>query len=62
MIRPRGGDFLYSDVEFSVMKREIELFKKHEADGFVFGILNRLVQPPKRILRALVLLVEFFIF
>ena len=41
MIRPRGGDFLYSDVEFNVMKKEIELFKKHGADGFVFGILNR---------------------
>ncbi len=41
MIRPRGGDFLYSDEEFSVMMREIEIFKKHKADGFVFGILTK---------------------
>ena len=41
MIRPRGGDFLYSDIEFDVMRKEIEIFKEHKADGFVFGILNR---------------------
>ena len=40
MIRPRGGDFLYSDNEFDVMKKEIEIFNQHGADGFVFGILN----------------------
>lgn len=40
MIRPRGGDFLYSDNEFDVMKKEIEIFKQHGADGFVFGILK----------------------
>ena len=40
MIRPRGGDFLYSDEEFEVMKMEIEIFKKHGASGFVFGILS----------------------
>ena len=41
MIRPRGGDFLYSNEEFEVMKREIEIFKNHGADGFVFGILTK---------------------
>ncbi len=41
MIRPRGGDFLYSDEEFDVMKMEIEIFKEHGADGFVFGILTK---------------------
>eukprot|EP00111_Clytia_hemisphaerica_P007549 TCONS_00021926-protein len=40
MVRPRGGDFLYSDTEFDVMRKEIEIFKEHKADGFVFGILN----------------------
>lgn len=41
MIRPRGGDFLYSYEEFQVMIKEIEVFKSHAADGFVFGILTR---------------------
>ena len=40
IIRPRGGDFLYSDIEFETMKRDIELAKKTGIDGFVFGILN----------------------
>lgn len=40
MIRPRGGDFVYSDAEFNQMKSEILQFKKMQIDGFVFGILN----------------------
>jgi len=40
MIRPRGGDFCYSLVEFDVMKLNIELAKTIGADGVVFGILN----------------------
>jgi copper homeostasis protein len=40
MIRPRGGDFLYSDEEFEVMKKDIESVKKLGADGVVFGILK----------------------
>ena len=40
MIRPRGGNFVYSDVEFEQMKSEIVAFKKLEVDGFVFGILK----------------------
>ena len=40
MVRPRGGDFCYSDTEFEVMKRDVELAKKLGADGVVFGILN----------------------
>ncbi|XP_065653263.1 copper homeostasis protein cutC homolog isoform X2 [Hydra vulgaris] len=40
MIRPRGGDFLYSDDEFEVMKLDIKEFKKSNVDGFVFGILK----------------------
>jgi copper homeostasis protein len=40
MIRPRGGDFLYSDFEFEVMKSEIEFVKKLNVSGVVFGILN----------------------
>lgn len=39
MIRPRGGDFQYTDSEYVCMQAEIEAFKLY-ADGFVFGILN----------------------
>jgi len=39
MIRPRGGDFLYSDAEFEIMKEDIRMAKKLGADGMVFGIL-----------------------
>lgn len=40
MIRPRGGDFNYSDGEFEQMKSDIETFKSMKIDGFVFGILK----------------------
>ncbi|MGH0136633.1 UNVERIFIED_CONTAM: hypothetical protein FKN15_070040 [Acipenser sinensis] len=40
MIRPRGGDFLYSDREVEVMKRDIHLCKSHGADGVVLGALS----------------------
>lgn len=40
MIRPRGGNFVYSDAEFEQMKSEIQALKKLNVDGFVFGILN----------------------
>ena len=40
MIRPRGGDFLYSELEFSVMKRDIEIARNCGANGVVFGILT----------------------
>ncbi|KFY86413.1 hypothetical protein V498_07504 [Pseudogymnoascus sp. VKM F-4517 (FW-2822)] len=39
MIRPRGGDFVYSDEEFAQMKEEMKRFRGL-ADGFVFGILK----------------------
>ena len=40
MIRPRSGDFCYSDEEFEQMKSEIIMIKNFRIDGFVFGILN----------------------
>jgi copper homeostasis protein len=40
IIRPRGGDFLFSDVEFEVMKRDIEVAREQRADGVVIGILK----------------------
>lgn len=40
MIRPRGGDFHYSNYEFHAMKRDISQCQKLSVDGVVFGILT----------------------
>ncbi len=40
MIRPRGGDFLYTDREYEQMLREIELARQAGADSVVFGLLT----------------------
>lgn len=40
MIRPRGGDFFYSDDEFDIMRRDVLMAKQLGADGVVFGILD----------------------
>lgn len=40
MIRPRGGDFMYSQEEFEEMKNTIFYLKNKGMDGFVFGILR----------------------
>ena len=39
IIRPRGGDFLYSDLELDIMRRDIEMCGESGADGVVLGIL-----------------------
>ena len=40
LVRPRGGDFCYTDLEFGVMKADVEAAKSAGADGIVTGILN----------------------
>ena len=40
MIRPRGGDFVYSDAEFAAMKAEIAIAGLVGMDGIVLGILK----------------------
>ena len=40
IIRPRGGDFLYSPLEQRIMLKDIEIAKKLGADGVVFGCLT----------------------
>lgn len=39
LIRPRGGDFLYSALEFETMLKDISIAKKLGADGIAVGIL-----------------------
>lgn len=41
LVRPRSGDFLYSDSEFGVMRREIDTVGEKGAEGIVTGILMR---------------------
>lgn len=40
IIRPRGGDFLYSDLELDIMKADVVAARVAGADGVVFGILK----------------------
>ncbi|MDH3673901.1 MAG: copper homeostasis protein CutC [Anaerolineae bacterium] len=39
IIRPRGGDFCYSDIEFKIMQYDIERAKQLGANGVVIGLL-----------------------
>ena len=41
MIRPRAGDFVFTEREFEMMKRSMVEAKKSGADGVVLGILNK---------------------
>jgi copper homeostasis protein len=40
MVRPRGGDFAYSDLEFTDMDRNVQAARELGMDGVVLGILN----------------------
>jgi copper homeostasis protein len=41
IIRPRGGDFLYSNDEFEIMLLDVKLCKQLGCDGVVIGMLNK---------------------
>lgn len=40
MVRPRGGDFLYTDIEFGIIKEDIKIAREEGMDGIVAGILT----------------------
>lgn len=40
LIRPRAGNFVYSDAEFQIMKQDIQACKELGCHGIVSGILN----------------------
>jgi copper homeostasis protein len=40
MVRPRGGDFLYSEVEFASMLQDVAIFRDLGVPGVVFGCLT----------------------
>lgn len=40
IIRPRGGDFFYSDSELNIMENDILICKEIGVNGVVFGVLN----------------------
>jgi copper homeostasis protein len=40
IIRPRGGDFLYTGIEFDIMRRDIARCGEAGVDGVVIGILT----------------------
>ena len=41
LIRPRFGDFLYSEHELEIMRNEIKMFRNLGADGIVTGVLTK---------------------
>jgi copper homeostasis protein len=40
IIRPRAGNFVYTDKEFAAMKRDISVVRDLGIDGVVFGLLR----------------------
>lgn len=40
LIRPRSGNFCYSENEFEIIKKDIQICKNLNCDGIVSGVLN----------------------
>lgn len=41
LIRPRFGDFCYTEHEFHIIREEVKMFRELGADGVVIGMLNK---------------------
>ena len=58
LIRPRGGDFLYTREEMEVMKKDIETCAKLKVNGVVFGALDKYGNVDLEFCRPLALLAK----
>ena len=54
MIRPRGGDFVYTDLEIAIMLEDIRLTAQTGSQGVVFGALTADKKPDKANLEKLI--------
>jgi copper homeostasis protein len=54
MIRPRGGDFVYSSPEVDSMLEDIRICRKAGADGIATGVLTSAGEIDMQILRRLI--------
>ncbi|MEW8957078.1 copper homeostasis protein CutC [Clostridium sp.] len=54
IIRPRGGDFLYTEEEIEIMKRDIKMCKELGVYGVVLGVLNGDKKIDKNLLKNLI--------
>lgn len=59
MIRPRGGDFVYTQDEFQIMKDDLQAVGLLGADGAAFGCLNTNKQLNKTQMSELINMAEF---
>ncbi|KAI9570299.1 copper homeostasis CutC domain-containing protein [Boletus coccyginus] len=54
MVRPRTGDFVYSEEEVNVMLQDISVFKEYGVQGVVFGALTAAGDVDETLVRELV--------
>lgn len=59
MIRPRPGDFYYTDEELSLMVERIKLFRQLPIAGLVVGVLNKHREVDTRAMKWLVEAADF---
>jgi copper homeostasis protein len=54
IVRPRGGDFLYTDIEFAAMLADVRALQRLSVDGVVVGCLTAEGEIDETRMRALV--------
>lgn len=58
IVRPKGGDFVYTDEEILKMERDILFCKDNEVNGIVFGVLTKENQINVEVCKRLVSLAQ----